>query len=78
VTNKAKVSDVLAKCLLCGAKPAIYGVFVPPGQLRAMAPPGKTRAVWYSLCRRYHRRGGTPNCGLRLIFRDLAELAACN
>jgi hypothetical protein len=73
-----EVAELLLRplpCLLCGLPPHIGAVFIPHDQRGVAAPPGKVRAIRYSLCRRCFRK---PRCRERSERQILAELAAVN
>lgn len=43
------------RCLLCGRRPHVGGVFVPKDQSRVEALAGRVRTLAYTLCRRCSR-----------------------
>jgi hypothetical protein len=45
-------------CLLCGAAPAVIGVFVPENPQEYGAIKGKTRFIRYCLCTQCHSKQG--------------------
>jgi hypothetical protein len=56
-------------CLLFDAPPAFIALFIPHESGRAAAPPGKTRAIAYTLC---------DSCALRPDKAEAAEAAVVN
>jgi hypothetical protein len=53
-------------------------MFFPNDQARVGAPPNKTRAFRYSLCKRCVRKVGSVDRAERIIFDATAALTRCN
>jgi hypothetical protein len=74
------VADALLRplpCLLCGRPPRHALLFVSKAQRLVGAPPGKTRALRYSLCRRCFRKRGLERAE-RLILDQAAAINRVN
>lgn len=65
------------KCLLCGKRPAVIGIFVPEDPRLYGAPAGKSRYVRYCLCENCKAKADTQGEVEKVIFSDLhgAEVA---
>jgi hypothetical protein len=59
-------------CLICGAPPAIIGVFKPQEPETWGAAPGKARFLRYCLCSKCHGRPDTPEKAEKIIRAELA------
>ena len=59
-------------CLVCGAHPAVIGIFTPNEPLLWGAPAGKTRLVRYCLCKKCKGRPQTPETVEKIIKSELA------
>ncbi|NLX50503.1 MAG: hypothetical protein GXY72_00205 [Deltaproteobacteria bacterium] len=58
-------------CLVCGAPPAIIGIFTPENQAAWGAPIGKSRFFRYCLCSRCQGQPDTPDRVEKIIRAEL-------
>ena len=58
-------------CLVCGAHPAVIGIFTPSDPVQWGAPQGKTRLVRYCLCQRCKQKPDTPDNVEKIIRAEL-------
>lgn len=68
--DKPQSSDF---CLLCGARPAVIGVFVPEDPKAWGAPAGKSRFVRYCLCSSCQKKPDAPDRVEKVIRAELAR-----
>lgn len=59
-------------CLICGADPAMVGLFKPDEPLKWGAATGKTRIIRYCLCSKCHTKPDTPERAEKIIRVELA------
>lgn len=59
-------------CLICGAHPAVIGIFTPSDPILWGAPQGKTRLIRYCLCKKCQGRPQTPDTVEKIIKSELA------
>ncbi|OGP59973.1 MAG: hypothetical protein A2V65_01590 [Deltaproteobacteria bacterium RBG_13_49_15] len=59
-------------CLICGAAPAIIGIFTPEDPTAWGAKNGKTRLIRYCLCDKCHGRQETLENVEKIIRAELA------
>lgn len=58
-------------CLVCGAPPAIIGIFIPDDPKKYGAAAGKTRLVRYCLCDRCNGRPDKQDRAEKIIESEL-------
>ncbi len=63
------------RCLLCGRRPHVGGVFVPKDQSRVEAPAGRVRSLAYTLCRKCARLRDRIAQVEAKLFRELEQRA---
>jgi hypothetical protein len=59
-------------CLICGATPAVIGIFKPDEPEAWGAPSGKTRLIRYCLCHRCNERPDKAERAEKIIRAELA------
>jgi hypothetical protein len=66
------------RCLVCGADPAIIGIFVPEEPVKWGAAGGKTRLIRYCLCNKCQGWQDTPENVEKIIRAELDEGGIAN
>jgi len=67
--TKARPGD---HCLVCGAPPAVIGIFTPDNPELYGAPAGKTRLIRYCLCEKCRTQPDTPARAEKIMLAELA------
>ena len=60
------------RCLVCGAKPYVIGVFIPDNPVEWGATAGKTRLVRYCLCAKCQRKPDIQDRAEKIILSELS------
>lgn len=58
-------------CLVCGAPPALIGIFTPEDPIKWGAPSGKSRFFRYCLCKKCQGQPDTPDRVEKIIRAEL-------
>lgn len=61
------------RCLVCGGKPYVLGVFIPQNAVEWGAAPGKTRFIRYCLCAKCKRKLNIQDRVEKIILSELSD-----
>ena len=65
-------------CLICGAAPAVIGVFIPEATETWGGIKGKSRLILYCLCQACHAKPSTPERAEKIIRCELQQWSVNN
>ena len=69
-----------APCIICGARPWCCGVWIPNEEHQKIvySPKYKLRTLWYTLCRKCHRKKDTTDRVEKILIARVMERESTN